>query len=161
MSGRVRGAASDPSALSLQETRKLHSRETGSSLWAASILTNQNLPRTETKISTEVAVKKDSHPHGFKAARRAMKTSPLFPEPCRGAPPKGSPGRSGRAKSEQAQSWVRRPPLMSLKGRFSGSQKAETRLRLHGNRPESGWTKLPDRSVLRTELGWQERPFRT
>ncbi len=38
---------------------------------------------------------------------------------------------------------------------------AVTRILLHGNRPESGWTKPPDRLALRTELGWQERPFRT
>ncbi len=43
-----------------------------------------------------------------------------------------SPGRSGRANREPAQSWVRRPPLMSpertlLKGRFSAEPQGENR----------------------------------
>ncbi len=44
---------------------------------------------------------------------------------------------------------------------LGGSRKAATRIRRHGNRPESGRAKPQDRSALRTELGWRERPFRT
>ncbi len=85
-----------------------------------------------------------------------------FRSPERAASPKRSPGCRRRASARRRNPGDGPEEIMSPERTvLGGNRKAETRIRFRGNRPESGLTKLPDRSALRTELGWDERPFRT